>query len=100
MVNRYGYTWQYLTSVEKADDEDGNPTSPTDTWADFECDVQTSSGRYVKNDNGDRVDVSFSIFTKIDTSLSIGGRVRDENQKEYVVLQIWTYGSLNHEIWV
>ena len=99
MVERYGYTWEYLALVSGGEDADGNPIAGTETWTPFECDVQTSSGRFVTNDNGDNIPVSYSVFTKVDTQLYRGGKVRDENGKEYTVLQVHDY-KLNYEIWL
>lgn len=99
MVNRYGYNWEYLTSVAGTPDVDGNPTTPTDTWTSFECDVQTGSEKFITNDVGDNISVTYSIFTKVVTNLVRGGKVRDENLKEYTVLQAHNY-TLNYEIWV
>lgn len=99
MVKRYGYTWEYLTVVLKPNDADGNPVAPTETWTSFECDVQTSSGRFVTNSNGDKIAVSYSLFTKVNTGLSIGGKVKDENGTEYIVLMPHDY-KINFEIWV
>lgn len=99
MVERYGYTWEYLALSGGGNDADGNPIASTETWTPFECDIQTSSGRFIANDNGDKIPVSYSIFTKVNTGLSRGGKVRDENQKEYTVLQPHDY-KLNYEIWV
>ena len=99
MVNRYGYTWEYLTLTSGGEDADGNPISGTETWTEFECDVQTSSGRFVVGANGDNINVTYSLFTKIDTGVVKGSKVRDENGVEYVVLQVHDY-SLNFEIWV
>lgn len=97
MVNRYGYTWEYLTTTDGGQDSDGNPVAAVETWVPFECDVQTSSGNFVTGTNGDKINVSYSIFTKIDT---LGAtKVRDSSSKEYTVLQHHDY-SLNFEIWV
>ncbi len=101
MVIRYGYTWEYLKLTEAIPpkDDDGNPIAATEEWIPFECDVQTSSGNFVTNENGDKISVTYSIFTKVDTGLARGGKVRDENGKEYTVLQVHNY-KLNYEVWV
>ena len=99
MVNRYGYTWEYLSVSAGGTDANGNPISATETWTSFECDVQTGSGNFVANDQGDNISVTYSIFTKVNTNLVKGGKVRDENLKEYTVLQAHNY-TLNYEIWV
>lgn len=96
---RYGYTWEYLTSTSGGQDADGNPLAPSDVWTEFECDIQTGSGNFVSNDEGDNISVTYSIFTKVVTNLILGGKVRDENLKEYKVLQVHNY-KLNYEIWV
>lgn len=99
MVNRYGYTWEYLTVSGGGFDGDGNPIAATEAWTEFECDVQTGAGAFVAGANGDNINVTYSIFTKAVTGLSNGGRIRDESGKEYVVLQVHPY-NLNYEIWV
>ena len=99
MVNRYGYNWEYLTLTGGGDDSDGNPIAATQTWTSFECDVQTASGRFVAGETGDNISVTYSIYTKVETNLIRGGKVRDENDKEYTVLQAHNY-TLNYEIWV
>lgn len=99
MVNRYGYNWEYLTETGGGETTDGDPIAATQTWTEFSCDVQTSSGRFVANENGDNISVTYSIFTKVNTNLVRGGKVRDENGKVYTVLQAHNY-KLNYEIWV
>jgi hypothetical protein len=99
MVERYGYTWNYLSVVSGGNDPDGNPIAGAETWTPFECDVQTGSEKFVAGDNGDRIPVSYSIFTKVNTGLVRGGKVKDENGVTYTVLQVHNY-KLNYEIWV
>ena len=99
MVNRYGYTWEYLTTSGGGFDDDGNPIAATETWTSFECDVQTSSGRYVVGPNGDNINVSYSVFTSVNTGLKKGDKVRDPDGIEYSVLQYHDY-NINFEIWV
>ena len=99
MVNRYGYKWEYLTTSGGGEDENGDPIAATEVWTEFECDVQTSSGRFVTGDTGDNIPVTYSLFTKVNTGVVKGGKVRDEKMKEYTVLQIHNY-NLNYEIWV
>jgi len=99
MVERYGYTWEFLAVTSGGEDADGNPIAGAETWTEFECDVQTSSGRFVTDDNGDKISVTYSLFTKVETGLVRGGKVRDENGIEYTVLQPHNY-KLNYEIWV
>jgi hypothetical protein len=101
MVDRYGYNWEFLTVTGGGEDVDGNPIAGTKTWTDFACDVQTGvgGGGFVTNENGDKISVTYSLFTKVDTGLIRGGKVRDENGIEYTVLQMHPY-KLNFEIWV
>ena len=82
MVNRYGYKWEYLTTSDGGEDENGDPIAPTEVWTPFRCDVQTSSRQFVAGDTG----------------VVKGGKVRDEKMKEYTVLQIHPYTQF--EIWV
>jgi len=98
MVNRYGYKWEYLTTSGGGEDENGDPIAATEVWTEFECDVQTSSGRFVSVDTGDNIPVTYSLFTKVNTGVVKGGKVRS-GSVEYTVLQEHNY-NLNYEIWV
>ena len=98
MVKRYGYNWEYLTTSDGGEDENGNPIAATEVWTEFECDVQTSSGRFVAGDTGDNIPITYSLFTKVDTGVVKGGKVRS-GSVEYTVLQEHNY-NLNYEIWV
>ena len=97
MVNRYSYIWDYLTTTGGGEDADGNPIAAIETWVPFECDVQTSAGRFIVGPNGDNINITYSIFTKIDTLGAV--KLRDTDGVEYVVLQHHDY-KLNFEIWV
>ena len=97
MVNRYGYLWDYLTTTGGGEDVDGNPIAAVETWTQFECDVQTSAGRFIVGPNGDNINVTYSIFTKVDTLVST--KLRDDKGVEHTVLQHHNY-KLNFEIWV
>ena len=97
MVNRYGYIWEYLTTIGGGEDADGNPIAATETWVPFECDVQTSYGRFVVGTNGDNITITYSLFTKIDVLGAV--RVRSDKGIEFNVLQIHDY-KINREIWV
>lgn len=99
MVNRYGYEWEYLAVTGTLIDTNRNPVAGTETWTKFQCDVQTSSGRFVAGQNGDKINVSYLLFTNVATGLVKGGKVRDESGKVYTVLNIHDY-KLNYEIWV
>ena len=96
MVNRYSYIWEYLTTTGGGEDADGNPVAATETWVPFECDVQTSSGRFVAGANGDKINVSYSLFTKVD--ILDATKVRDDSGNEFTVLQKHNYTQF--EIWV
>jgi len=97
MVNRYGYIWEYLTTSGGGEDADGNPIAATEVWVPFECDVQTSSGRFVVGTNGDNITITYSLFTKVDVLGAV--RVRSDKGIEFNVLQIHNY-KINREIWV
>ena len=97
MVSRYGYIWEYLTTTGGGEDADGNPIAAVETWVPFSCDVQTSSGNFVAGANGDKINVSYSVFTKVDTLGAV--KLRDDKGVEHTVLQHHNY-KLNFEIWV
>jgi hypothetical protein len=97
MVNRYGYIWEYLIATESGEDEDGNPISYLDEWIPFNCDIQTSSGNFVAGVNGDKISVTYSIFTPANIENIV--RVRDDKGNEFTVLQYHDY-KINREIWV
>lgn len=99
MVKRYGYTWQYNFTTGGGEDADGNPIAGIKIWKGFECDVQTSSGNFVAGTNGDKIAVSYSIFTKDYRAAEIGDVLKDTNLKEHTVLQVHNYGG-KYEIWV
>lgn len=93
---RYSYIWDYLTTTGGGEDVDGNPIAATQTWVPFECDVQTSAGRFIVGPNGDNINVTYSIFTEINTLGAV--KLRDDKGVEYVVLQNHFYRQF--EIWV
>ena len=97
MVDRYGYTWEYLTTSGGGEDADGNPIASTETWVPFSCDVQTSAGNFIVGTNGDNITVTYSLFTKVDVLGAV--RVRSDAGVEFNVLQIHDY-KINREIWV
>jgi hypothetical protein len=99
MVNRYGYTWEYLTTSGGGEDADGNPIAAIEVWVPFECDVQAglSGGSYAVGVNGDNITVTYSLFTKVNVLGAV--RVRSDAGIEFNVLQIHDY-KINREIWV
>lgn len=97
MVNRYGYTWEYLTTSGGGEDADGNPIVAVEVWVPFYCDAQTSSGNFIVGTNGDNIAVTYSLFTKVDVLGAV--RVRSDAGIEFNVLQIHDY-KINREIWV
>jgi hypothetical protein len=97
MVNRYGYTWEYLATAGGGEDADGNPIAANEAWVTFKCDVQASSGSFVAGSNGDKINVSYSVFTKVDTLGAF--KLKDDKGVIHTVLQNHNY-KLNFEIWV
>lgn len=97
MVNRYSYIWEYLTTTGGGEDADGNPVAAIETWVQFECDVQTTAGRFIVGPNGDNITVTYSLFTKVDILGAV--KVRDDKGVEFNTLQIHDY-KINREIWV
>lgn len=98
MVERYGYIWEYLTTTGGGIDANGDPIAASEVWTEFECDIQTSSGRFVAGTNGDNIPVTYSIFTPVNTGIIRGGKVRN-GIVVYTVLQVHDY-KINYEIWV
>ena len=101
MVERYGYIMFLLTLSGGGLDENHDPIPETETWTPFECDVQTSSGRFVVAANGDKIAVQYKLFIPLPTDLVFkkGGTVKNPDGETFKVLQSFDY-RLNLEVWL
>ena len=87
---RYGYIWSIATLSGGGTDANTDPIQQTKTWKTFLCDAQPSTGRYMVNQNGDKIEIAYLVFAMPNQGIILkrGGLVKDHEGIERTILSL------------